>query len=407
MIFTLVILSAHAAQYSVVIGAFTKESNARKFSGYARNLYLQAYYTFSEPRNMFYVTVLKTPKEDEARNWTLYLKNETQFKDAWVFTEALGPEKILSAENITNRHSKPRYGGTINFSAKSDEILNSQNLSENYAGTSESGKTEERSTASWTNTDGISYISNIPNITATKKQIDLTAGKLFTFIVETPEAKTIPAEIMLVNYEKAKKISNFNTGAVVALRGKTKNQSVTVVCDVFGYSLSAQTINLDKLSSMKALKQNAEGVWEVRFKLKPMEENEISVMYNTTFYEDASILEPASQKQLDELLTLMRSHPEYKILIHSHCNKGTKRAIKLPATSNGYFDIDDSFEKTGSDKNLTKERAETIRAYLIGNGIQTKRIAILGWGSLEMLVSPAAPDAQINDRIEIELLANR
>lgn len=404
--FTLLAFSARSAQYYVVIGAFAKETNARKYTGYARNLYLKAYYTFNTERNLYYVHVMKTPQKEKARNLTLYLKHETGFKDAWVFTELFAPALAMSSMNETNKNPHPRYSGNSNFLLTAKEASASQNSSEKIYSREYSVASAAGTWTDWTNIDEVSYISDIKDIPSAREHLDLASEKLFTFIVETPELKTISAEIMLVNYERARKLFSFNTGEFVALRGKKKNQTITVVCDVFGYSQATRTLNLDKLSSMGDIIQNAEGVWEVRFKLERLAENEISVMYNTTFYSNATVLEPSSKKQMDELLFLMKSQSEYRILIHSHCNKGLKRDVKLPGKSKNYFDIRDPIVKKSSDRQLTKGRAEIIRAYLMDNGIAGKRIAVLGWGSLDMLVSPTSSDARINDRIEIELLEN-
>lgn len=408
IVFTLLSFSVEAAQYYVVIGAFAKESNARKFTGYARNLYLEASYKFNPERNLYYVHVMKTSLKDEARKWTLYLKHEIGFKDAWICTDLPGEQNSFIPEDVTTKQRQPRYSRNENFMLSSNGPIASAKWSEKISTSENLEKSEANNwEAAWTSNDEISYISNIKNIINVKENIRLASGKLFTFVVETSERKTIPAEVMLVNYEKARKISSFKTGEYVAFRGKRRNQLLTVVCDVFGYSQETRTLNLDNPTAARDIKQNQEGVWEVRFKLKMMEKNEISVMYNTVFYQDAAVLQPSSKKQVDELLSLMKSHPEYEILIHSHCNRGSKRDIKLPGKNKSYFDIQDSLEKTASDKQLTKQRAETIRSYLVDNGIGGKRISIFGWGSMDMLVESTSPDAAINDCIEIELLEDK
>jgi hypothetical protein len=55
--------AAQTQQYYVVVGAFAKESNAKKFSGFVRSRFFQATYELNENRNLFYVYVIKTGKQ--------------------------------------------------------------------------------------------------------------------------------------------------------------------------------------------------------------------------------------------------------------------------------------------------------------------------------------------------------
>lgn len=61
-------------------------------------------------------------------------------------------------------------------------------------------------------------------------------------------------------------------------------------------------------------------------------------------------------------------------------------------------------DKNGSSKELSRVRAETIRNYLIDNGVDKNRMEIFAWGGTNMLVSETSTSARLNDRIEIEIL---
>jgi hypothetical protein len=56
---------------------------------------------------------------------------------------------------------------------------------------------------------------------------------------------------------------------------------------------------------------------------------------------------------------------------------------------------------------LTRERAETLRNYLVVRGIDKKRVGVMGWGSIDMLTASTAKDADLNERIEIELVRGK
>lgn len=406
IVFSLCSFSLREAHYYVVIGAFAKESNARKFTGFARNLYLDAHYTFNSERNLYYVQVMETSRKEEAKNWSLYLKYEKGFDDAWVFTSRPVDQQSFAAEEASAYRSSPRYSGNTDVPLSNYSYIASASGSDNIARYQNAEKsTYVAANMRWTETDDVSYIKSPHNIVRAIAKMGMAEDKVFRFVAETTGGKTIPAEIMLVDYKKARKITEFKTGDYVGLKGKKKGQSVTLVCDVFGYSVETKVVKLNDPSRAQGITNN-DGVWEVKFKLKPMKENDISILYNTTFYKDAAVLQPSSKAQLEQVLALMKEHPSYEILIHSHCNKGARRDLKIRGDDNAYFDLDAAVEKTGSDKQLTKARAEVIRDFLVDNGIDRKRIGVFGWGSLDNLVSPASANTAINDRIEVELAHN-
>ena len=162
--------------------------------------------------------------------------------------------------------------------------------------------------------------------------------------------------------------------------------------------------NLDHLGRSKDIRLNREGVWEVRFRLKPLTLHDVSFLHKTTFYENSAVLHPSSKDEMNELLTLMKSREGYRIVIHSHCNPGGKRDIILPGETNNYFDLEGTIVKSGSDKKLTTARAEVLRDFLLANGIDKDRLRVVGWGSDDLLTPANAKDAWINDRVEVELV---
>jgi outer membrane protein OmpA-like peptidoglycan-associated protein len=128
-------------------------------------------------------------------------------------------------------------------------------------------------------------------------------------------------------------------------------------------------------------------------------------MYRVLFYKDAVIMTPASKPELDALVRMMEMNPDYKIKIHGHNNGNEKniRIITLGSDKN-YFGMARSLSKIGNAKELSRMRAETIKSYLIDNGIDQDRIDTYAWGGTAMLVAPGtAAAARINNRIEIEI----
>lgn len=372
LIFTAFAPSVQAAdEYYVVIGTFEDESNAREFTNEIRTFFSHASYSFSDTRKLYYVHVLKTTRKEEARNWTLYLKNEKGFKDAWIFTET---------------HEERKEREVYVYSAR---------------------RAPEASTSemAWKNQFGVDYIPDIRGRDAVKVKQRLASGHVFKFIVEDNAGKQIPAEVMLVDFEKIKIIESFDNGEHAAIRGTRRNQMVTFVCEVLGFKPETRMYNIDHLSRGRDVQKNKDGVWEVKLKLKKMGVNEFSFMGNTSFYKDAAVLQPSSKEQVQDLLSIMKSNPGYEIIVHSHCNPGGSREIMVPQGKD-FFDLSKCSSKRGSARKLTKARAATLRDYLVANGIAKKRIRIIGWGGLEPVAKSTGPDADLNERIEIELTDN-
>jgi len=403
-LFTMLSFSITAAEYYVVIGTFAQEANARKFAKRVGTAFKDVTYSFNETRKLYYVHVMKTSRKEEARNWTLYLRKEKGFRDAWVLAFPEVRENSLGVAG-PQEHRAPRYVQEGSHSIGDDNALASSSSTDEFVkyDLAQAGNATSAN-VSWTVNGDISFTSGLKNLKDFTRDELLSTSQRFTFVVENAEGKVLPVEVMLVNYEKVKKIAGFMPGEEVAIRGAKKNQMVTFVCDELGYSMETKMFNIDNPSRGRDIKQKEDGVWEVRFKLKKLQVNEISFMNKTNFYKDAAVLEPSSEQEMNNLVLMMQANPGYKIIVHTHCNPGGPRDIRIPAGKN-YFDLEGAVEKSGSDKQLTKKRAEVLRNYLVEHGIQEKRIGVVAWGSRDPLVARTAPDAYINDRVEVELVA--
>ena len=112
---------------------------------------------------------------------------------------------------------------------------------------------------------------------------------------------------------------------------------------------------------------------------------------------------PQSKPELDELVSMMKDNPNYRIKIHGHCNGNNSRKIIALGPTKNYFTIQGSDERTGTAKELSMLRAEAVQRYLQDNGITTDRSDVYAWGALSMLVPETSTSARLNDRIEIEI----
>lgn len=415
LIFTLLSFSITAAEYYVVVGTFVEESNARKFAGQVRRAFKDVSYSFNEPRKLYYVHVMKTPRKDEARDLTLYLRREKGFTDAWILAYSDSKSSRLAevksnypASAINQREPgrhQPRYTSTAASVDKRRSVLDIPADLEASSSTDRVLRKDAReSDVSWTINGDLHFVTGINSIDNVVSKGALRDSEMFTFVVKNSEGQRLASEVMLVDFEKVKKIAGIQSGENLAIKPTRQNQMVTFVCDVLGYSMETRMFNIEHLSRGRGIRRREDGVWEVNFTLRKLKVDEVAFLNNTTFYKDAAVLEHSAEMEMNDLVLMMQSNPRYEIIIHSHCNPGARRTIPIPSDKK-YFEIEGAVLKKGSDRNLTKYRAETVRKYLIDHGIDRKRVGIVGWGSGDLLVGSDASDAYINDRIEIELVA--
>lgn len=131
--------------------------------------------------------------------------------------------------------------------------------------------------------------------------------------------------------------------------------------------------------------------------------NDVRFLRNTT------ILEPHSLVELNGLVDLMKENENYKIKIHGHCNGDDSRPVTTLGSSTNIFALDPSHNKkeTMTAKRLTELRAETVKNYLVSQGIVADRLSIKGEGGKMMIYPRTSTLANRNDRVEIEVLKSR
>jgi outer membrane protein OmpA-like peptidoglycan-associated protein len=74
--------------------------------------------------------------------------------------------------------------------------------------------------------------------------------------------------------------------------------------------------------------------------------------------------------------------------------------------SKNFFSLTGTKEGVGSAKKLSEERGNTIKAYLIDNGIDATRMEVRGWGGKKPIHDKMSNRAQENVRVEIEIADN-
>lgn len=370
MFFVSLAIAAEAGPFYVVVGTFSSERRAAEFADAIDGLFHDAAYIFDAQRKVYHVYTRETAVQHEAEEARHAVQKESGFGHAWVFTDfaSVGAEGVVLASTSAGDPARLELytGGSVLLSAQDN-----------------------------------SYLSYTNGVHASTPQDAHAVVQTLKFFAETTSGVRLPAKVVLMN-SHGKALENFKTDALVSFTVKESGQSLTFLCEVPGYSSDIKTVALGRLVDSHDIQKNEEGVWEIRFAVSRVDVDEVKLLYRHVFYRDASVLRRSSRKQIDALVTLLKANPDWRIVINSHCNEGYKRSIKVTRVS--YFDLKDAAEKSGTDKQLTRERAETLRDYLAYQGIDESRITVMGWGSLDMLVKGKEDAAGINERVEVEIL---
>jgi len=149
------------------------------------------------------------------------------------------------------------------------------------------------------------------------------------------------------------------------------NYKVTVIRE--GYLPLETTINIEDFRTQK--------VKRVDFRITPLRKGEKIILDNVYFDANKSVIKFESFEEMNRLYDFLKANPGSKIEIGGH--------------TNGLC------TETYCEK-LSLNRANAVREYLIGKGIDGNRISTFGYGSKEPIDSNDTPEGRKrNQRVEI------
>jgi outer membrane protein OmpA-like peptidoglycan-associated protein len=241
--------------------------------------------------------------------------------------------------------------------------------------------------------------------TATTKKPEVAKkpkGKPYYFkVIRKEDGKEILGELQLQEALGATQYQLVKSGELIYLEApRNKRGSYNIVALLPGYK-EKSLIFLYNNPPIEIGPQNEEIITLVVDKAKTGDYVDFN---NVHFFRNASILRPASKNELDQLVILLKENPRYKIRIHGHCNGTQDRESYLMGTSTDFFAMDPKTNKktTISAKDLSEARAESVKSYLVKQGIDPERIATKAEGGKIPIYPESGTLAQYNDRIEVE-----
>jgi outer membrane protein OmpA-like peptidoglycan-associated protein len=114
---------------------------------------------------------------------------------------------------------------------------------------------------------------------------------------------------------------------------------------------------------------------------------------------------PESKYELNSLLQLMNENPNYRIRLHGHTNGNYSGKILSIGEDKNFFSLEGASQGIGTARDLSRNRAEVIRDYLISNGVDASRMEVKAWGGRRPLFDKNSTNAKRNVRVEVEILA--
>lgn len=333
-----------------------------------------AKYGFDPNRKYWYVYTFQSTEKEAVKAETLKLRGEAAFSDAWTHTIKSGkstdePARTSIAiveepiKDVKAVETKPAPVVTeVIPNSKPDPIYEPQNL-------------------------------------------NTTPVFLSLFNATTNEVQE--GEVEIVDPETSKLINRVKGNEYLTLPNpKNKSGKLLLVSNVFGYRKEELEVNYKntEADTLKPYVLLVGDFYMINFGLVRIHKGDISTLYNVYFFNDAAIMLPSSQYQLNSLLKLMTDNPTMKITLHGHTNGGGRGKIIYMGPSKNFFAVTkDAKQGSGSAKELSEARAEVIREWLLAQGIGSERITVKGWGGGRMIYDKDSQHARKNIRVDVEV----
>ncbi len=219
----------------------------------------------------------------------------------------------------------------------------------------------------------------------------------------------LDGDVEVIDTDRSRLLSKMKANSYISLPDpNSKSGKITLIGSAFGYRKVQHEMNY-KNTENDTTKEEIDLIgnyYMVKFDLTRMTKGDIATLYNVYFYNDAAVMLPESKYELNKLLQMMQENPNYRIMLHGHTNGNGRGKIIYVGPAKDFFNItkDDVVKESGSAKELSGARANTIKEWLISQGINASRIEVKSWGGGRMLHDKNSQHARRNVRVEVEVL---
>ncbi len=360
----------------VVAGVFQYFENAVRYSDYLYSKGFETKYGYYAAKGYYYVYLKNYPSFDIAREACLKLRKNKEFREAWIFSII---DQYNYQENNLSAKRPQSSGGTLENSYAPQDKPNQR---------------------------------EVAPVVFTEPQSKSEGKKAkYYFYFNSFDARNhapIDAKIEIIDPEKLQQIATLDANMTNELEvTAADNYSLMLISQKFGYRKVEHVVDLNNIvGSSPDITRKGDTVY-VDFELARLKAGDVATMYNVYFYNNSAVMKPESKYEVNQLLAMLQENENYKIMLHGHTNGNSfGPIIKLKDDANFFALSKDNKESKGSAKELSKERAHTIYRYLLSQGITKDRMKAVGWGGKHMLYGATDPNARLNVRVEVEILAD-
>jgi len=377
-----------APGYYVVVGAYAK-SRENVAQNYIEVLKLKGHnplYGFNSNRNLYFVYLRYFDNLKESLLDMKRTRTQDAFTDAWVrvVTGDIAPRTVtLKTEQTTPPINQPTEDAkpvppVIEVEKEQPPVSHEPGIE----------------------------VSDNPEIVQ-YKVMTLGNTEVFLSLYNARNNRIVDGQVDVVDTDRSRLMTSDKGNEYLVLPDpKSKSGQLTLLCEAFGYRKIQQEINypLPLADTVKPYIDLMGTTLVINFDLVRYHKGDIGTLYNVYFYNDAALMLPESKYELNSLLQLMNENPSYRIRLHGHTNGNYNGKILTVGPEKNFFALDGAKQGMGSAKDLSQNRAEVIKDYLVSNGIDESRMEIKAWGGKRPLYDKNGANAKKNVRVEVEIL---
>ncbi|MFN8843456.1 MAG: OmpA family protein [Chryseotalea sp.] len=397
------------AGYYVVVAAYDnqREEYAALYTETLKAKNYQASYGFNKTKNLFFVYIDQKGNLKDALQSMYRVRKESSFEGAWVRVvpgiigqSAEPPKPVITPEVLAKTGDVP---------VKEEKR--------------ESKKEEKKETA---NIVDVPLKEEQPVVTETKveeqatiepeekiiQHTPMTLGnsEIFLSLFNASNNRIVDGEVTIVDAERGRVLKTVKGNEYTTLPDpKSTSGKLLMICDVFGYRKLQHEVNFKnpQADTVNYYFQRMGLSFVVTFDLVRYRKGDIQTLSHVYFFNDAAIMLPESLYEVNVLLQMMTENPNMKVRLRGHTNGNYHGKIVKMGPDKSFFALTkQSVSVVGSAKQLSYERAEIIKEYLLTKGIAADRIEVKGYGGKKPLFDKHGANAKKNVRVEVEVLAD-
>lgn len=127
------------------------------------------------------------------------------------------------------------------------------------------------------------------------------------------------------------------------------------------------------------------------------------VLNKVFFYNNTFALKPDADIELNQLVEFLKGNPEIRIEVQGHSANDTEDIIPDP----NFRGQGKEWNFKGSAYELSEERANAVRDYLIQEGIHKKRLTAKGYGDTQKRIPNASTFEEFEQNMRVEILITK